>query len=1056
MSNSSRTDGATADAAVKALAEGLRLGVERLLEARRSALVGAWEQHGGATLYAAACRLLMRRVVAVYARARGLCFQPDRDCTLDPALALFDSAAEAFDDELTRRVAREELVALPTEMLGGLYEGLLADELRRVGDRIELVRCAGTRKGAGSFYTPPQLSTPTVERTLEPLVYAHDGRICAPEQLLALTLCDPAMGSGSFLVAALRVLTTALLESLRAHGRTPVSEAGVRRLLVERCLHGVDLDPVAVEIARATLWIEVGDPELPASAITSKLRCGDALLGAWRDRVGHYPLLALSRERLDDEGIRRALARRRRAVIRDQVDLLEGRAVGSDSAVTPEQFDSWCALWFWPLDQVGALPLPSQLHDLSPEARAIVEGLRAQLRFFHWELEFPEVFTGEDAGFDAILGNPPWEIQKLNSKEFFSKHDPDYRGYGKQHALRVQAALFADNPGIEGRWRASVREFVDRAHYVRHAAEPFGDARSAAQASLARGRRGAALHERWRAQRARELATCDREHPFHHQGSADLNTYKMFVELGHALLRPGGQLGMIVPSGLYTDKGSAELRALLLRRCRWRWLYGFENRAGIFAIHRNFKFCIIIAQKHGRTDAITAAFMRCELDDWPAKKAAMAYPAERVADFSPSSLGILEIQSARDLAVIGKLYEHGVMLGDCGIRYATEFHTTNDSASFVARDRAEAEGLRPDEYGRWTDQQRVLLPLYEGRMLGQFDFSAKGWVRGAGRGAVWRAIPADAKRIAPQFLVCREHAVAGKMNPGPKVAYMRIASATNSRTVIATYLRDVPAGDSVFYFVADHRPIATSLAVVAMFNSFVYDWVVRTRLGGLNLSEFIMVETPLIPALPDEALRLTLALVGGAAWFAPEWLALDLSRERPWRRHWAVTRHERLRLRCMLDAIVAVYYGLERAELAWILRDCDLPTRVLGSKAFCRRLDPKGFWRVDKTEPPQLRHSVLTLAAFDALQATIAAAGERGLGTRAFCEQHEGEGWQLPDTLRLDELGLLRSVELAEPRGELPVRGLLGPRFVAWQLDQSAEHSWAECERHAAALAAER
>ena len=104
-------------------------------------------------------------------------------------------------------------------------------------------------------------------------------------------------------------------------------------------------------------------------------------------------------------------------------------------------------------------------------------------------------------------------------------------------------------------------------------------------------------------------------HAFRNQGSADLNSYKLFVEQAHALLKSGGQLGLLTPSGLYTDKGAADLRRMLLERCTWRWLYGFENRNRIFDIHRSFKFCVTIAQKSGKTEALQAAFMRHELED---------------------------------------------------------------------------------------------------------------------------------------------------------------------------------------------------------------------------------------------------------------------------------------------------------------------------------------------------------------------------------------------------------------------------------------------------------
>jgi hypothetical protein len=666
----------------------------------------------------------------------------------------------------------------------------LVADLKLPGE-LYLVRWGGTRKGAGTFYTRPQLTLPTARRTLAPLLYEGD-RLRPPEALLALKVCDPAMGSGSFLVAALRVLTAAVVASLHVHGRLhaeggrvrvdcallPESDrslpeegfeerldALVRRAVVEHDLYGVDRDPLAVELARVALWVETLDRHLPFTFLDHKLRCGDALVGTWLDRFRAYPLLAFERQSPDlkYKGVHHpadrwhdALRTRRAEALADQADALRGQVntvrAGSDDELRAavervrrlyrelravpadrpderariwrgriqadpalvrvrEAFDAWCALWFWPLQRIADAPLPSQLGSLPEPAREVVAELRTARRFFHWELEFPDVFTEEHAGFDAVVGNPPWEIQKPNSKEFFSNHDPLYRAYGKQDALRAQAALFTAHPEVEEQWLAYNGDFKDRGNFVKHAAEPFGDGKvaghSGGDVALTRGAEGAALHGKWRAERARFKGNADPAHPFRHQGSADLNTYKMFVEVGHALLRAGGQLGMITPSGLYTDKGTGDLRRLLLHRCAWRWLYGFENRNKLFDIDSRFKFCVLIAEKGGATQAIQAAFMRHDLEDWAEARGALAYPAERVAAFSPKSLSVLEIRSEQDLAVLTKLYANGVLLGDdgpngWGIKYGTEFHMTNDSKLFIPRERAEAEGYRPDVYGRWV------------------------------------------------------------------------------------------------------------------------------------------------------------------------------------------------------------------------------------------------------------------------------------------------------------------------------------------------------------------
>lgn len=1027
-----------------------------------------------------------------------------------------------------------------------------------------LVRWGGTRKGSGTFYTRPGLAVPTVHRALRPLAYVPpvgaDGQPDElasstewtpklPEQILALKVCDPACGSGSFLVASLRFLCEALYASLHAHGRIQqdgdralvhlLGKAGdgedlgnellpcrpddpafevrlkavLRRYVVEHCVYGVDLDPLAVELCRLALWIETMDRDLPFTFLDHKLRPGNGLVGTWLDRFRDYPLLAWWRQSPDEKwrGVThegdvwsKALKEHRRKVTDEQADVIRSQQLLARAGISDEELqqalgrlrglygklhavppsrpderakiwrdevlgdaslqkvkaacDLWTALWFWPLDKLGEAPGPSDLAAPSATAQSIAAQVarRQDLRFFHWELEFPDVFVCEWAGFDAIVGNPPWEIQKPSSKEFFSDLDPLYRSYGKQDALRRQRELFEKNREDERRWLDHVGSFKDKGNFVRNAADPFGGVPEGGDAPVValvarRASENESLHARWQTKRGERKGCADARHPYRHQGSADLNTYKLFVEQAHALLRDGGQMALITPSGLYTDKGSVDLRKLLLDRCSWRWLYGFENRDKVFDIDSRFKFAVTIAQKGGATRAIRAAFMRHDLADWAEAKGVLEYPAERVRAFSPKSLSVLEIRDERDLAVLAKIYANSVLLGDdgpdgWGIRYATEFHMTNDSKLFIPRDKAEAAGYRADQYGRWIGPEGdVLLPLYEGRMIGQFDFSKKGWVTGKGRGAVWRDIPWEKKVIEPQFLMS-EADFRRSFPPQPyKLLMMNISSATNERTMFAALTPDYPANHALAALAPNAATSAPALS--AALSSFVFDSALRLRLGGLNVSWFVLEESPL-PRPTEAARHLTDASVRLCA-VAP---VLALARGSGSGRV-AIHPAERLRLRCVLDATAGALSGLVSDDLRWILRDCDHPLERISGIAFRRSLDPKGFWRIDKDKDPELRHTVLTLVAFHDLQKLIDEhGGNRAAGIAAFLAQNNGEGWMLPETLRLADYGLGHDDRAQHPQ---PVASRLGPRFLDWQLAQTPEESWAECERHAKAILGE-
>jgi len=577
------------------------------------------------------------------------------------------------------------------------YEAALDRKARQIVTRVVLpgewylVRWGGTRKGSGTFYTRPQLAVPTVHRTLRPLAYdpplGKDGKsdIDAPlekwtpkkpEDILKLKVCDPACGSGSFLLAGLRFLSQALYASLRHHGRIrdhagravidlikaednghflasealPCrpedddfevrTKAVLRRYIVERCIYGVDLDPLAVELCRLSLWIETLDRRLPFTFLEHKVKPGNSLVGAWFDQFLHYPAMAWDREGGDKnhangvhygkEQWTKAIKERKKQVKDDLIGFIDGarllykvdlasvqtvhdeaeRALQAIHTLGIHQaderarcyremrqseafrrmkdaFDLWCALWFWPADRLDEAPLPTEMAEgpVSPPAWEIVRSLAARHRFFHWELEFPDVFNAQARGFDVVLGNPPWDISKPNSKEFFSAYDPLYRTYGKQEAIGKQTTFFQGDADIEHRWLDYYAFFKAMGNWVKYVGFPFGDrVRWKIDSETNektpyhdfpigdRGRRSFETsqrrHDRWKQKREESSGYADADHAFRHQGSADVNLYKLFLEQAEALLRDGGRLGLIVPSGLYSDHGTGALRRLFFDHCR--------------------------------------------------------------------------------------------------------------------------------------------------------------------------------------------------------------------------------------------------------------------------------------------------------------------------------------------------------------------------------------------------------------------------------------------------------------------------------------------------------
>jgi hypothetical protein len=411
---------------------------------------------------------------------------------------LFAPSAAPLADTfvLDDRVARDVLLAVTTrpgtdrrerityadlgvEQLGAVYERVLDYAPSAAGGAIALLP-SGRRKDSGTFYTPRSMTEYLVRRTLAPLVRGR-----GPDGILSLRVVDPAMGSGAFLVAACRYLAGAYEDALIAEGTvvradvTPADRAAFRRAVAQRCVYGVDLNPTAVQLARLSLWLCTLAADRPLTFLDHHLRAGNSLAGARAVDVARQPPGAGRRPsaaplplfEAGDLAVRLASTVAPRltlaleaddsaAIVRRKERLIEDLGgAAAPLAAWRAVADAWCAAWFWPsgVERVTPKAWPA----FSDAIRGAASGLPAALerrwrataasvargeRFFHWELEFPEVFFDErgepreDAGFDAVIGNPPWAA--AGEITAFSRESGCYALQGHGHANLYQ--LFAE------------------------------------------------------------------------------------------------------------------------------------------------------------------------------------------------------------------------------------------------------------------------------------------------------------------------------------------------------------------------------------------------------------------------------------------------------------------------------------------------------------------------------------------------------------------------------------------------------------------------------------
>jgi hypothetical protein len=403
-----------------------------------------------------------------------------------------------------RRIAYADL---GVEQLGAVYERVLEYEPTRAGRQaaVVLTRTSHERKSTGSFYTPRSITEFLVRRTLQPLV---TGRTAA--EILALRVVDPAMGSGAFLVAACRYLAQAVERARLQSGEWTVEDATrerrvtLRGEVAQRCLYGVDLNPTAVQLARLSLWLTTLAGDRPLTFLDHRLAAGDSLVGANFDDIARQPPGSAARRApaanelpLFDAALASDMASvlpdRYRiadepgdtpAAVRNKERVLQAlTASGAPLQRWKAAADLWCAGWFWPdraltaaaygellaaLFRRGATLSAAQTQALLGRATAIARGERA----FHWQLEFPEVFFDRegcrrvDGGFDAVLGNPPWDVLRADhgtpqsrqrgrvgqlARLRFFRQSGVYRyqsaGHANRYQLFVERALQILKPG---------------------------------------------------------------------------------------------------------------------------------------------------------------------------------------------------------------------------------------------------------------------------------------------------------------------------------------------------------------------------------------------------------------------------------------------------------------------------------------------------------------------------------------------------------------------------------------------------------------------------------
>ncbi len=737
------------------------------------------------------------------------------------------------------------------EMEAAIKRGAAARLVRRLEPGTFHFVPGPARKGSGSFYTPLPLVRDLVRHTLGPLVRERPAA-----ELEQIRVLDPACGSAHFLVEAMRYLGQALhrayvrehggkappsfhgrwddeAEASDAEGRAANSEARAwcKRRVAERCLFGVDRNPTAVNLARVALWIESLAGDRPLTYFEHHIRPGNSLLGTWLSALDHPPLPDLAGGKAPAQGdlwarvVRKTVeaAAEARQLIDRAADLgtvepesieeqhfkahqrgtAEAMLIGarllfdlrSASAFVPAIWGEWQLL-------CGYLADPPRL-DAYAKTRPWwneFQEVRERERFFHWELEFPEVLLDpERPGFDVVLGNPPWDKVLPTKHEFYARSDVLIRAFkGNELERRIQE-IHRANPRVADEFKAYKDRTTTSAHLLRKSGDfPLSEARS---------------------------------------GAAHEDVSKYFVDRAARLCAPGGAVGLVVPSVLYNGDGCVGIRRFLLEEAAIERFYGFENRRKIFPIHSGYKFANLVFRKGAHADGFDAAFMRHEIDeleqDGP-KPWLVRITREEIQRLSPETLAFLEYRGPRDQEIVHKMHRGRPTLGgeepgNWGAEFvswrahAVIYNSAEDKDLFTdpATKRlytpATVLGHEPKDFGETVREMRArgFWPMFEGKNVDQCLVGTKParW---------WLSVSAAERKY-------------GKPPRNePTLVFRETASNTNERTAIAAVM---PPGSSAAHTLSGILLERLALeAASTVLNSLCFDFALRLRTAGTHVS----------------------------------------------------------------------------------------------------------------------------------------------------------------------------------------------------------------------------
>ncbi len=811
---------------------------------------------------------------------------------------------------------------LKVEEIGHIYEGLLdfaphlaAQDLMSESGPVAkgafyLDERSTSRKTSGSYYTPKELVQEIISRALLPVIderlAAADNTLQAQEEaLLSIKVLDPACGSGAFLIAANDALAKRLAdlrwqaareEALRSaadtflfEGRVGASAANpsqtheryyeevqkAKRDVLASCIYGVDLNDMAVELAKVSLWIDAASSGKPLNFLDHRIRCGNSLLGAplnfiylginpdaYKGRgdadkdtlaevrkVFSPKQYAERHKRLDEEGALFDLKIQLPDLGAVREDSVEGvrekeeryERLRAQDALAKWQLvaDYWTSAFFYPVKpNTGTIPNQKslnlivqaleerttdqlkQLTPLSPQVLGHIAALKHQYNFFHYWLEFPEAFFDSagnlkaQRGFDVIVGNPPWEVVQPEEKKWFAGRNEEIAEASGAKRKKLIKKLETEDLDLYEKWNEHATETHATANFVK-----------------ASGR-----------------------YPTLNTGK--VNLYAVFAAGNKDLTSSTGRTGIIVPSGIATDNTTKDLFRDFVESQSLVSLDDFENREKLFVgVDSRMKFCLLVLTAPGSgPEEAQFSFFNTNVKHLSDLSRHFTLSAEDFKRINPNTLTCPTFRTGRDAEITLKMYKRaGVFIDEndeengnpWGASFMQMFNMTSDSSLFRTREELEAEGLTLTG-NRFVRGEEVYLPLYEGKMAHIYDHHFAFFDSYEGEYQSYDEKNATAP-LTTQFYVhhneVKERVSRRKWERKWFFGVRRVTRSNDTRTVIGSF---VPYCAITYGLYVLFSPVSllNYIALVANLNSITFDYHARNALSQPSLTYGVLYQLP--------------------------------------------------------------------------------------------------------------------------------------------------------------------------------------------------------------------